>query len=146
MVHALQALNEAWRVLKPGGVVCDIHPMSGYLPFEVVQGDTRISVGFVDLVNSPSDSFDRAMVTTQVLGIACYEGRFGLEKQALFTVQYSWAGIEDLMASFGDVVSKVTLGDGMIGQIAEAFADVGGGGQVVMHRTKVIGRYRKVGM
>lgn len=146
MVHALQALNEAWRVLKPSGVVCDIHPISTVLPIEVVKNEVRLAAGVVDVVNSKSDTMVRALMTSGALSIAEDKEQFLLEKQRFFHVNHYWDSVEGINTYFGDVITKITLDDKLLKRIGDLLDEVGTGAQVVASRTKVIGRYRKVGM
>ena len=144
MVHTLQALSEAWRVLKPHGVVCDIHPISVFLPIEVVKGNERIAAGFVDVINSPSDTLDRALITTGALTIARYEGRFSLEKETFFHVQHMWDSVEAFRTKFSKVLSKITFDEKFLSRLGSLLADMGPDAHVGTRRPVVIGRYRKL--
>jgi hypothetical protein len=55
MVHALK---EAWRVLKPHGIMIDVRPLSLDVPLEIVYRGGRESAGMVDM--SPCIHLDYA--------------------------------------------------------------------------------------
>ncbi len=55
MVHALQ---EAWRVLLPNGIMIDLRPRSDNMPLEILHKDGIDSAGLVDM--SPGLADDQA--------------------------------------------------------------------------------------
>jgi hypothetical protein len=55
MVHALK---EAWRVLKPHGIMVDVRPLSLDVPLEIIYQREKLSAGMIDM--SPCINLDIA--------------------------------------------------------------------------------------
>ena len=144
MVHTLQALSEAWRVLKPDGIVCDIHPVSPILPIEIVTKKERLSVGFIDTVANTSDSMERIIMATNALAIATHTGQFCLDKQRIFSIENIWDTFEEADTYYGTVSKNIEMTDVVRRRGRQMMAEAGEDALVSVQRTMVIGRYLKI--
>lgn len=145
MVHTLQALSEAWRVLKSDGMVCDIHPINTILPIEIVTHKERLSVGFLDTVANPSDSMERVIMATNALAIATYSGQFRLDNQQLFSTYNTWDTFEEADTYYGTVSKNMQMTEAVRRRGRQMMAEAGEDALVSVQRTMVIGRYLKMG-
>ena len=84
MVHALE---EARRVLKPGGILIDIRPLSGRWPIEVASTREVKETGQVDDFPEPL-KMDRA--SNKAMQEVESRGWFLREREEFFPYVYSW--------------------------------------------------------
>jgi hypothetical protein len=91
MVHALR---EAWRVLKPGGTLIDLRPISVDVPLLILTDAGWKSAG------CPSQSPDRVhdLAANRAIRNVIGEGRFLKVKQVYFVTNYYWNSMEELQA------------------------------------------------
>lgn len=91
MVHALR---EAWRVLKPGGTLIDLRPISVDVPLLILTDAGWKAAG------CPSQSPDRVhdLAADQAIRNVIREGRFSKVKQVYFVTNYYWNTMEELQA------------------------------------------------
>jgi hypothetical protein len=84
MVHALE---ETRRVLKPGGILIDIRPLSGQWPIEVASIAGVKETGHVDDLPEPLNA-DR--ISNEAMRDVEARAWFRREQEQLFPFLYSW--------------------------------------------------------
>jgi hypothetical protein len=91
MVHALR---EAWRVLKPGGILIDLRPISVDVPLLILTNAGWKPAG------CPSQRPDRVhdLAANRAIRNVIREGRFSKVKQVYFVTNYYWNNMEELQA------------------------------------------------
>ena len=91
MVHALK---EAWRVLKPGGTLIDLRPISVDVPLFILTDAGWKSAG------CPSQSPDRVhdQAANRAIRNVIRDGRFSKVKQVYFVTKNYWNTVEELQA------------------------------------------------
>jgi hypothetical protein len=95
MVHALE---EAWRVLVPHGVMIDARPLSVDMPLEVVYNGTGIEAGLVDL--SPGLEIDIA--ADKAIEQVTEKGLFGQISMQQFLYAYEWKTYHGLLVDLAE--------------------------------------------
>lgn len=93
MVHAL---NEAWRVLLPHGMMVDVRPLSVDVPLEVIYEGGRESAGIVDM--SPDVAYD--IPADQAINTVIKDGIFNEANVEHFDYAYYWKTFHGMMADF----------------------------------------------
>lgn len=93
MVHAL---NEAWRVLVPQGILIDVRPLSVDVSLEVVDEEGNVPVGMVDL--SPDLEYDIA--ADQAIDSVVHQGFFAQDSLEVFDYAYHWLSYHAMVADF----------------------------------------------
>ena len=89
MVHALK---EVWRVLKPGGVLIDLRPISVDVPLFILTTTGWKSAGLPD--QSPDRIHDLA--ANRTIRNVVNNGLFIRLKQEYFTTKYYWKNLKEL--------------------------------------------------
>ncbi len=91
MVHALK---EAWRVLRPEGMLIDLRPISTNAALEVLVHDTFVSAGQID--ESPGLPVDLAAdeAILQMINM----GAFGESERIGFEVSFYWQSLAGMQA------------------------------------------------
>jgi len=89
MVHALK---EVWRVLKPGGVLIDLRPISVDVPLFILTTTGWKSAGLPD--QSPDRIHDLA--ANRTIRNVVNNGLFIRLKQEYFTTKYYWENLKEL--------------------------------------------------
>lgn len=93
MVHALQ---EAWRVLVPQGILVDLRPYTFDAPLEIVFKDRAKPAGLVDA--SLGRAHDQA--ADKAFGFCVRKGIFKELKSEYFNDAYYWKSVKGMV---GDV-------------------------------------------
>ena len=138
-MYTLEAVKEIWRVLKPDGILCDIHPYNAFVPFEIVNGGQYTPIATLDR----SAAIEGVKIAHIALGIACHEGYFHLEKEDSFVSYRYWDTVEQVK-DFYDDSSHVTLSDEVIEKARSMLAIMGKKAQLAVQRLYLIGAYRKL--
>ena len=89
MVHALK---EVWRVLKPGGVLIDLRPISVDVPLFILTTTGWKSAGLPD--QSPDRIHDLA--ANRTIRNVVNDGLFIRLKQEYFDTKYYWKNLKEL--------------------------------------------------
>lgn len=84
MVHALQ---EAWRVLIPEGILIDIRPLAESWPIEVVTARGATETG---RVNDLPEQINADVASNKAMRVVESRGWFRREQEELFPFFYSW--------------------------------------------------------
>jgi hypothetical protein len=95
MVHALE---ESCRVLRSGGVMIDVRPLSVDVPLEVIYRDGSELIGLVDL--SPGLKYDLA--ADQSIEAVIGKGLFSEANLEIFKYTYHWKNYHAMVADFND--------------------------------------------
>jgi SAM-dependent methyltransferase len=89
MVHALK---EVWRVLKPGGILIDLRPISVDVPLLILTASGWKSAGLPD--QSPDRVHDFA--ANRAIHRVVHDGFFIRLKQEYFVTKYYWNNLKEL--------------------------------------------------
>jgi hypothetical protein len=90
MVHAL---DEAHRVLVPGGILVDMRPYGLKVPLEIVQDGVSECIGMAD--TSAGQPYDLAVDQTLVNGIA--NDMFKRKSSEFFPSAFYWDAYQDFL-------------------------------------------------
>lgn len=139
MVHALK---EAWRVLKPGGIVIDLRPISVDVPILILTSSGWESAG------RPSQSPDRVhdLVANRATRAVVREGLFTKLKQVYFVTNYYWNDLKGLQADIDESWKEDIIVTDEIWQQVRCLFERGSGLRRIlfpMHRKLII--YQKIG-
>jgi hypothetical protein len=108
MVHALE---QAWRVLVPNGIMIDVRPLSVDVPLEVVYPNGSEPAGMVDL--SPDLKYDIA--SDQAIDEVVNKGIFHQSELETFDYANYWKTYHGMVVDFDErwqdeiIVSKEVL-------------------------------------
>ncbi len=107
MVHALQ---EAWRVLHPSGILIDLRPLCADAPLEVVRTGSSALAGQVDM----SPDIAQEVAADQAIESVVGEGIFSRLRLEFFDFAYYWDNVADMLADMdeywkGDVILAASV-------------------------------------
>lgn len=139
-MDTLQAIQEAWRVLKPNGILCDIHPYNAFVPFEIATEKERITVGVLDR----RDAIEDVLVAQNALAIKVREKRLLLEEQELFVTYRYWDSVEDARGFYDSKDSNASITSESGDKAQEILENLGDTAKISVQRMLLIGRYRKL--
>ncbi len=139
MVHAHQALDEAWRVLAPGGILCDIHPRNDELPLEIVAAGQVLNAGSLDC--APSREFSRAAEAALAQAVAA--GRFVYEQAAAFSYPTYWDSLDELITHYRERDTAIRLPERVVAQAESLLEAAGPGAQLRTLRDPIMTRYHR---
>ena len=95
MVHALQ---EAWRVLAPGGVMIDVRPLCVDVPLEILTPAGSESAGLVDM----SPEIDKDIASDAAIQAVIGDGLYKMVEQEYFDFAYYWNSIREFKADLDE--------------------------------------------
>ena len=89
MVHALQ---EAWRVLVPHGIMIDVRPLCVDVPLEIIFEGGSESAGIVDM----SPDIGRDIAADRAIDAVTIERIYKEAKVEFFDFAYYWKAFKDM--------------------------------------------------
>ena len=94
----VDALLQAWRTLRSGGILIDLRPFTCRPPVDVLDGDERRRAGRVDDTGGQEDddAADEAIMSAVELGY------FAKKEQRTFPFAYYWDSIEGMVEYIED--------------------------------------------
>ncbi len=95
MVHAL---NEAWRVLLPHGILIDLRPLCADAPLEIVFAGGCALAGQVDMTLDIADE----IAADQAIESVLKEGFFKKSQLVSFDFAYYWETVADMLADMDE--------------------------------------------
>jgi hypothetical protein len=95
MVHALQ---EAWRVLVPGGIMIDLRPLCIDVPLEILTPAGSESAGLVDM----SPDIDKDIASDTAIQTVIRDGLYEIVKQEYFDFAYYWNTVREFKADLDE--------------------------------------------
>ena len=137
MVHALQ---EAWRVLPPHGIMIDLRPRADNMPLEILHKDGIESAGMVDMSpDLPDDQAGDEAIATIV--------RKGLFKQILsdrFLFTNYWISMEDFLEDWDEHWKDgANLPDEVLQRATMLFKQHDGRARLRLQTPVILDEYRK---
>ena len=138
MVHAL---NETWRVLKPGGRMIDTRPQAANWPVEVFDGDKSMIAGRVD----DTDHKIQDKITDEAVEEAVRRGWFQMEKKDLFEFAYDWDSVTGMQTYIEEEWENyVTIPEEVLSEARRLAASAEEFTKVRVLRNLMIAGYRKL--
>ncbi len=136
MVHAL---DEAHRVLAPGGALIDMRPSTRKRSVEVVLGEARLRAGEIDAAASNADR----VAADQALDAALEAGLFRAEHKETFFYVSEMDSLADLR-DFAASLRRTALPAEVMARVEGLVADLSGDYSIRIPREIVIARYRSL--
>ena len=118
MVHALEMIRE---LLKRGGRLVDIHPDGEASPIELLCGNGRVLLGYVE----ETDNFIEYAQADAAVAQAVANGWYNIEHQALFTFHTYADSVVELWEFLSRTWSDAILPDEAAAREKEAFPNQG---------------------
>jgi len=135
MVHALEITHS---LLKPGGLLVDIHP-SGERPLVEVHADGKVRLaGHLEETDDFVEYFQADDALTEVTGRELFE----LEREALFPFMVHAPTIRALTDFLANEWSDAILSKTVSERLAEMMAEPAAGKEIVVHEIVRIACYR----
>ncbi len=140
MVHALE---EARRVLVPGGVLVDLRPLVEHWPIEVATSNQQHEIGRATDLAEP---FGDDAAANAAMAQAADSGRWIREQQENFPLFYYWDTPDEMREYLADEWSDViTVDDRVWRDLKSAWATANADARVRLRMKMLITRYRKAG-
>jgi hypothetical protein len=139
-VNTLQAVQEGWRVLKPNGILCDIHPYNAFTPFTIATGEQELMLDVLDR----SDAIEDVLIAQNALAIKVHEKFFTLEQQELFKTYRYWDSVEAARVFYDSEDSNACISPELDEKAGLMLKDAGDDAKISVQRLLLIGRYRKL--
>jgi hypothetical protein len=136
MVHALEIVH---NLLKPGGLLIDIHPNGEPPPIEVDVGEDVMLAGYLD----ETDDFEEYFKADEALAEVTARGLFALECEGLFTFVTHASTITELADFLEAEWSDSVLSEETIAQAEALMGEAGDGKEITLREDVRIARYRK---
>ncbi|MDQ7033573.1 MAG: hypothetical protein Q9P01_01685 [Anaerolineae bacterium] len=137
MVHALNALMEARRVLAADGVLIVLHPIALQLPLEIMGAEQPLFAGLLDDIAG----HERIENAHQALRQVVQEGWLTLERQEEFKYFSYWDTVDEMMVYHDEQNSDTRTPDHVLAKTRRLVADINHETRVRVHDTIFIGRY-----
>jgi len=138
MVHALQ---QAWRVLKPGGSLVDLRPLAANSPIEVVTGQQSRLAGRIDDSRDRLDDRAADKAVSQILR----NGWFVREREETFDYIAFWDTLEEMQIYIEEKRSSLVLPDSVVAEAQWLLLDSDETARLRIPFKMIIARYRKQG-
>jgi len=138
MVHALEITH---GLLKPGGLLIDIHPSGEPPPVEVHAGSKVLLAGHVQ----ETDGFMEYFQADDALAEVTAHGLFELERETLFPFTIHAPTIRALTDYLENEWSDAILSTPVSKQLAELMAEPGEDKKIIIREIVRISRYRRRG-
>jgi len=135
MVHALEITHD---LLKPDGLLIDIHPSGNPPLIEVHVGREVQLAGYLEETGDFVEYFEAHDALTDVTG----RGLFELEREGLFTFMLHAPTIMALADHLEAEWSDAVLRDDTIERAAELMGEPGEGREIVLRESVRIARFR----
>jgi hypothetical protein len=133
MVHALEILH---GLLKPGGVLIDIHPNGEPPPIEAhVAGEVHLA-GYLD----ETDDFEEYFKADEALAEVTARGLFVLEREGLFTFMTHASTITELADFLVAEWSDSVVHEETIARSKDLMGEPGDGKEIVLRESVRIAR------
>ena len=137
----VDALKEAWRVLRPRGVLLDLRPLAQDMPIEIAsQGNIAVS-GFVD--GAPGKPHDDAcdVSLARVQG----DGWFACEHQRVFDLPVYFDTVDDMRRYLEENfrVRHAALEDDALEHARRTLTRAAKGARVRLRHRLLLARYRR---
>ena len=137
MVHALEITHD---LLKPGGLMIDIHPTGEQPLVEAhVDGEVRLA-GYLDEL----DDFESYFKADEALAQVTSRGLFLLEREGSFTFLYHAATVAALADFIAAEWTNSVLPEETIEQAEALMGEPGDGREIVVREHVRIARYRAI--
>ena len=138
MVHAL---NEAWRVVKPGGLLVDLRPLLDRWPIEVASAAQQREVGrATDLAEPLADD----AAANAAMAQAAQSRLWVQDLQEEFALLYYWDTPDEMREYIAEDWSDVvTVEDSVWRVLKSAWAIAAADARVCLRMKMLITRYRK---
>ena len=134
-MHALEITHS---LLKPDGLLVDIHPNGEHPQIEVHMGGKAQLAGHLD----ETDDFEEYFNADEALMEATRRGLFTVEREGLFTFLTHSSTIEELADFLEAEWSDSVLHKETIERATELMGEPGEDREIVLQETVRIGRYR----
>lgn len=135
-MHALEIVH---NLLKPGGVLVDIHPNGDPPPIEVNVGGDVMLAGYLD----ETDDFEEYFKADEALAEVTARGLFLLEREGLFTFMTHASTITELADFLKAEWTDSVVHEETIERAKKLMGELGGGKEVVLRESVRIARFRK---
>jgi hypothetical protein len=136
MVHALE---EIWRVLKPGGNLLDLRPIHQTRPLQIVIDQQVIALDTVDYSGQRPD--DRA--ADAALRHVVHDGKFDQQREAIFEYHWYWDTVPEMRTYFDNQDPPILLTEAQIAHCQQQLRVAGAGARLRMQVPMTIGLYAK---
>lgn len=134
-MHALEIVH---GLLKPGGVLIDIHPNGDPPPIEVHMGGEVMLAGYLD----ETDDFEEYFKADEALSKVTTRGLFHLEREGLFTFMTHAATITELTEFLLAEYSDSVVHEETIERAKDLMGKAGDGKEVVLRESVRIARFQ----
>lgn len=137
MVHALNALMEARRVLATDGVLVALHPTAFQAQLDIVGAEQPLFAGLLDAMASR----ERIENAHQALRQVVQEGWLTLERQEEFNYFSYWDSVDEMMMYQVEQDSGTITPDHVLAKVRRLLAGINNKTRIRVHDTMFIGCY-----
>ncbi|MDH3944868.1 MAG: hypothetical protein OEV06_12310 [Anaerolineae bacterium] len=136
----MHALEESWRVLKPGGSLVDIRPYLGNMRLELLTEGQPSLAGLVDDSGLIPDH--EAVEHTLAAGLE--RGLFEKEDERFFDYEYLWESPEGLKDYVDENWCSRRLQKSLFKRLKKMAGEVEAESRVRIRDERIIARYKKL--